>query len=229
MKKNTKRRNSSELINEITDKIEIGILFGEYKPREHLAQEKLCFKYSVERNIIRAALKKLTENGTVEHFPNRGVVVKEFSAKSAKDLYTTRIWLEGMAAEIAAGKIETETISKLESLSVQMEKDLKKGRLKEFILQHERFHDLLFTAANNFYLSKIIKELISASSSIRYFSYSRFSLPETKYQLFEEHKRIIYFLKKKDARKVGEIARAHIKAGINHYLKHFFPEESLIE
>lgn len=227
--KKYRRRNSSDLINEIAEKIEIGILFGEYKPREHLTQEKLSSKYAVERNVIRSTLKKLAENGTVEYFPNRGVVVKEFTAKGAKDLYTLRIVLEGMAAEMAASQIDKATIKKLESLSAQMQKDLTKRNLKEFILKHEKFHDLLFAAANNSYLLKIIKELISASSSIRYFSYSRFSLPGTKHQLFEEHKRIIYFLKKGNAKRVGEIARAHIKAGINHYLKHFFPHESLMD
>jgi len=223
------RGNSFDLINEIAERIEIGILFGEYKPREHLTQDKLCTKYSVERNVIRSTLKKLAENGTVEYFPNRGVVVKEYTAKGAKDLYTLRILLEGMASEMAASQIDKATIKKLKSLSAQMENDLKKGDLKEFILKHEKFHDLIFAAANNFYLFKVIKELISASSSIRYFSYSRFSLPETKNQLFEEHKSIIYFLKKGDAQRVGEIARSHIKAGINHYLRHFFPEETLMK
>jgi len=229
LQKKSTRVNSSDLINEIVNQIEIGILFGEYKPREHLIQDHLAAKYSVERNIIRAVLKKLEEKGVVEHFPNRGSLVKEYTAKSAKDLYSLRFLLEGTAAELAVAHMTPQIISQLESLSDEMEKDLKKGNLSEFILKHERFHHLLFATADNFYLLKVIKELISASASIRYFSYSRYSLPETKNQLFEEHKQMIFFLKKRDAKKIGQIARTHIKAGINHYLRNFFPQESLMD
>jgi len=114
-------------------------------------------------------------------------------------------------------------------LSAEMEKNLQKGEPKEFILVHERFHQLIFEAADNFYLLKIIKELISASASIRYFSYSRYSLPETKNQLFDEHKQMITCLKKGDVKKIGQISRTHLKAALDHYLRNFFPQEGLID
>jgi DNA-binding GntR family transcriptional regulator len=156
-------------------------------------------------------------------------VVKEFTAKNAKDLYRLRFLLEGMAAEMSVAKITPPIIRQLESLSEEMEKNLQKGELKEFILAHERFHQLIFETADNFYLLKIIKELISASASIRYFSYSRYSLPETKNQLFDEHKQMITCLKKGEGKEIGQISRAHLKAGINHYLMNFFPQQSLID
>jgi DNA-binding GntR family transcriptional regulator len=222
------RINSSDLVNEIVGHIEIGILFGEYKPRQHLIQDQLAEKYSVERNIIRAVLKKLEEKSVVEHFPNRGSVVKEFTAKNAKDLYRLRFILEGMAAEMSVAKMTSPIIRQLESLSEEMERNLREGKLKAFILAHERFHQLIFETADDFYLLKMIKELISASASIRYFSYSRYSLPEAKNQLFDEHKQMIACLKKGDTKKIGQISRSHIKAGINYHLRNFFPQESQI-
>lgn len=227
--KKSARMNSSDLVNEIVDRIEVGILFGEYKPREHLIQDKLAEKYSVERNIIRAALKKLEEKCVIDHFHNRGSVVKEFTAKNAKDIYQLRILLEGTAAEMAVAGITPKIIRQLEYLNEEMENNLQKGKLKAFTLAHEKFHQLIFEPADNFYILKMIKELISASSSIRYFSYSRYSMPDIKNHLFDEHKQLIACLKKRDVKKIGQISRAHIKAGINHYLRNFFPQESLIE
>jgi DNA-binding GntR family transcriptional regulator len=226
LRKKSTRINSSDLVNEIVDQIEIGILFGEYRPRQHLIQDQLAEKYSVERNIIRAALKKLEEKSVIEHFPNRGSVVKEFTARNAKDLYRLRFLLEGMAAEMSVAKMTSPVIRQLESLSEEMEKNLREGKLKAFSLAHERFHQLIFETADNFYLLKMIKELISASASIRYFSYSRYSLAETKNQLLGEHKQMITCLKKGDTKKIGQISTSHIKAGINYYLKNFFPQES---
>jgi DNA-binding GntR family transcriptional regulator len=220
---------STSLMNKIIEQIEIGILFGEYKPREHLIQYHLAKRYSVERNIIRAALKRLEEKGVIEHFANRGSIVKEFTAKNAKDLYRLRILLEGKAAEVAVENVTAQIIHRLEILCKDMEKNLQKNELKEFILAHEQFHQVIFETASNFYLLKIIRELISAAASIRYFSYSQYSLRETKKKLFEEHKQMVTLLKKRDRKKIGQLARAHIKGGINHFLRHFFPQESLLD
>lgn len=223
------RPNVPRLVNEIVDKIETGILFGEFKPREHLIQDQLAEKYAVERNVIRTALKMLAEKSVIEHFPNRGSVVKEFTAKNAKDLYRLRFLLEGMAAEMAATRMSPDGIRELKSLSEEMETNLEEGDLRGFTLAHEKFHQVIFESADDFYLSKMIRELRSASASIRNFSYSRYSLPENKGSLFNEHKQMIVSLENEDARKMGEIARKHIRAGINHYLGVFFPQEKLFD
>lgn len=223
------RVNSSARINEIVEHIEIGVLFGEYRPREHLVQDQLAKKYGVERNLIRAVLRSLEERSIIEHFPNRGSMVKEFTAKNAKDLYRLRFLVEGAAAEMAVKKMTPEILRQLECLRKDMERKLKAGELRGFTLDHEKFHQLIFEASDNFYLLKAIKELRGASSSIRNFSYSRYSLPERRNHLFKEHKQMVALLKKGDVSQVGQLARSHIKAGISHYLRHFFPTENPIE
>jgi DNA-binding GntR family transcriptional regulator len=220
--------NLSELVNEISNEIEIGVLFGEYKPREHLVQDRLAKKYSVERNIIRAALRDLEEKGVLVHFHNQGSMVKYLTVKNAKKLYFIRFLLEGTAAELAVANVTRKIIRQLESLSEEMENHLQQNEQRAFTFAHERFHQVIFETADNSYLLKMIMELRSASASIRNFSYSRYALPEIKNQLFHEHKKMISFLKKGDEKKIAEISRSHIKAGINYYLRILFPGESLI-
>jgi DNA-binding GntR family transcriptional regulator len=79
------------------------------------------------------------------------------------------------------------------------------------------------------FLLKTIKDLRGASASIRNFSYSRYSLAETKNQLFDEHRRMIKHLEEGKVEEVGQLARDHLKAGLNHYLRNFFPQESRVE
>jgi len=223
------KRNSSYLVNKVVDQIEIGILFGEFKPREHLVQDQLAERYGAERNVIRGALKKLEERSVIEHFPNRGSMVKEMTAKHAKDLYQIRFLMESKAAEMAVAHITPQIMRQLEALNEEMKRNLKTGELRGFTLAHEKFHQTIFETADNFYLLKTIKDLRSASASIRNFSYSRYSLADTKNQLFDEHRRMMDCLEKGEVEKVGELARVHIKAGLNHYLRNFFPQESLID
>ena len=78
----------------------------------------------MERNVIRSALKMLAEKSVIEHFPNRGSVIKEFTAKNAKDLYRLRFLLEGIAAEMAATRMSPDSLRKLKFLSDEMEKKL---------------------------------------------------------------------------------------------------------
>jgi DNA-binding GntR family transcriptional regulator len=223
------RINSTHMVNEIADKIEIGVLFGEYKPREHLVQDQLAERYGVERNVIRAALKKLEERSVIEHFPNKGSMVKEMTAKNAKDLYQLRFLVESKAAEMAGIRITLQILRQLTALQEEMKRDLKKGELRGFTLAHEKFHQIIFETADNSYLLKTIKDLRSASASIRNFSYSRYSLADTKDQLFDEHRQMIIFLGEGKVEEVGELARNHIKAGLNHYLRNFFPQEPQVE
>ena len=109
-----------------------------------------------------------------------------------------------------------------------MKKHLDKNELKMFTMVHEGFHQLIFDTADNLYISKLTKELRSASVIIRNFSYSRYSIPETKQQLLDEHHEMINCLKSGDRDGIGELAGSHIKAGINYYLRFFFPEEDLL-
>jgi DNA-binding GntR family transcriptional regulator len=155
--------------------------------------------------------------------------VKEFTSKSAKDLYRLRILLEGTATEMAAARVSPGVIRRLEALNEGMDRYLRKDELPAFSEAHEKFHQLIFQTADNDYLQKMIEELISAASSIRYFSYSRYALPDAKRRLLAEHKKMIACLRKGERKRVGEVARDHIKAGVNHYLRNFFPHEKLIE
>ena len=183
----------------------------------------------MERNVIRAALKKLEERCVIEHFHNRGSMVKDITARNAKELYQLRFLLESRAAEMAVGHITPQIIRRLISLHEAMKRNLKKGELRKFTLSHEKFHQIIFETAGNFYLLKSIKELRSASASIRNFSYSRYSLADNKNQLFDEHEQVIKCLEKGKVEEIGELSRNHIKAGLNHYLRNFFPQESLVE
>jgi DNA-binding GntR family transcriptional regulator len=227
--KGSKKSHSSQLVERIVEQIENGILFGEYKPRERLIQDKLVDKYSVERNIIRAALKKLEDKDVLVHVPNEGCKVRDLGAKNAKDLYQARLLLEESTARIAASKATPDIISQLKILCGSIEEHLRDNKLKEFMVAHERFHQMIYEAADNPYLLRMIQGLRSASTTVQNFSYSRYSFPEFKNKLIDEHREIVFLLENCKSEELGDLLKAHIKSGINHYLRSFFPEEPIIE
>jgi DNA-binding GntR family transcriptional regulator len=219
------RKGWTQQVSELVERIEIAVLFGEYRPRERLIQDELSEKYGVERNVVRTALNRLAEKGVVQHFPNRGSQVREVDAADAKHLYRARMLLEAAAAEAATEHVTAAILARLTRLSESMERHLRRGDLRRFMLDHERFHEVIFEAARNPYLLRMIKALRSASTSIRNLSYSRYVLREATTQLFAEHKEMVAALHRRDPQRMRELARTHILAGINHYLRTFFPRE----
>jgi DNA-binding GntR family transcriptional regulator len=77
--------NSNQNINSLRswvfNKIEDDILNGRYQPGDDLIETKLSEELGVSRTPIREAIRQLELEGLVQHFPNKGAVVKGISAQ----------------------------------------------------------------------------------------------------------------------------------------------------
>jgi DNA-binding GntR family transcriptional regulator len=62
---------------------------------------------------VREALRKLQAGGLVRLEPNRGAVVRGPSARELREAYEVRAELEGLAAELAAGRIRDDELQRL--------------------------------------------------------------------------------------------------------------------
>src|SRR6059058_6109007 len=82
------------------------MLSGELVSGTRLRQEALADEFGVSRTPIREALRKLQAGGLIELQPNRGALVRGPSAREIRDAYEVRAELEGLAAELAAQRIQ---------------------------------------------------------------------------------------------------------------------------
>ncbi|MGQ4273780.1 GntR family transcriptional regulator [Terrihabitans sp. B22-R8] len=86
----------------ITEDLRCAILAGEFQPGERMLEVSLSERLNVSRTPIRAALHSLAGEGLLDHFPNRGYYVREFSLDEIMQAYEIRATLEGLAAKRAA-------------------------------------------------------------------------------------------------------------------------------
>ena len=64
-----------------------------YFPGSHLVEEDLVRDTGVSRTSVRAALSRLRYEGIVEGSPNRGMIIKRFSARtSSMSSIPARFW-----------------------------------------------------------------------------------------------------------------------------------------
>ena len=82
------------------------IVRGRYQPGEPISERAIAEKYSVSRVPVREALFQLERDGLVEILPGRGAQVRKFNSSNIESLYQTREAVEGMAARLAAERMD---------------------------------------------------------------------------------------------------------------------------
>jgi len=96
----------SALVDRLAATLQARMVSGELVSGTRLRQEALAEEFGVSRTPIREALRKLQASGLVELQPNRGALVRGPSSREIRDAYEVRAELEGLAAELAAERIQ---------------------------------------------------------------------------------------------------------------------------
>lgn len=73
------------------------IINGDLKPQTRLSEVKLCERLSVSRNTLRESFRLLSQEGILNHIPNRGVYVSLPDQDAVRDIYRLRRLLESEA------------------------------------------------------------------------------------------------------------------------------------
>jgi DNA-binding GntR family transcriptional regulator len=93
------------------------ILTGQLPPGTPLREVVLARQMNVSRTPIREAIGRLTEYGVVETRPNRSAVVRRLTWADPGYIHQMREALEGMAAELACGRVTPADFARLDALA----------------------------------------------------------------------------------------------------------------
>jgi DNA-binding GntR family transcriptional regulator len=91
------------------------ILSGRLPPGAALHEHSLAMSLSVTRSAVREAVWRLTSHGVVET-RGRGVVVRRFGPQHIRQVFQVREALEGLATELACGRLTSDDFYRLERL-----------------------------------------------------------------------------------------------------------------
>ena len=90
----------------VADAITKGLMRREYAVGQRLVEADLTERLQVSRGTVREALKILAASGIVELVPHRGAVIRGLSLADARALLAVLEVLTGLAARLAAERIE---------------------------------------------------------------------------------------------------------------------------
>ena len=86
----------------IVERLREGIMAGRLQPGSRLVESDLTSRFAVSRGPVREALRRLTADGLIEHWPHRGAVVRRLTEREIRELFLIRIEMEALAARLAA-------------------------------------------------------------------------------------------------------------------------------
>jgi DNA-binding GntR family transcriptional regulator len=228
-----KNSTSQKLINEIADKIQAGIVAGDYPPGSRLKQEILARDFAVSRTPIREALSHLEAKGIVSQDQGRSAVVRAPSSRDIAEMYQVRAELEGLAAQLAARWITDQQLLQLRTSHdsfVKAVDDLRQKRkdaptlgarvkleAKAFKLASVRwietnalFHRTISESSNNRFLDRTLQDMASGYARTVMLSSA---LAMNSYRLDEnivQHERILKSLEDREPAKARRAMVDHI-------------------
>lgn len=206
MPQSSERSTKLNLRNRIFKELEQGILSGIYPSGASLIEKDLCEQFGVSRTPLREALCQLELEGLVECIPNKGAVVLGVSQQDVADIYTIKVALDGLAAELAAERITPEELTRLEETVNLTEFYLSKNDLDKLLELDSRFHDIICTASKNRPLRSMMSNFHNFIKMARHISLTNPGRPS---EMLSEHRAIYQALAAHDAAMASRLSVEH--------------------
>jgi GntR family transcriptional regulator, trigonelline degradation regulator len=152
----TIRRSAAPLRQQVLDELRQSIIAGRLNPGERLIERELISMMGVSRTVIREALRQLESEGLIAIIPNKGPVVRALTLEEARDLYSIRAVLEGLAAQLFVENATDAEIRNLENALAAVGEAYDGGDPARILDFKNSFYEVLFQGARSPTLSSMI-------------------------------------------------------------------------
>ncbi|MFD3508032.1 GntR family transcriptional regulator [Nocardia sp. NPDC058666] len=149
----------ASLVEMTADHVRAQVLGGALAPGERVGEEALCAQLGISRAPVREALRRLAEQGLVEHLPRRGYRVVVWSAHDIVQLFEVRRALEQHALTTALPCAQL----RLGGVRAALEQLTAADKRKDWVARddaHRRFHAEIVALAGNRQLDLVYEQVL---------------------------------------------------------------------
>jgi DNA-binding GntR family transcriptional regulator len=187
--------------------IERGILRGELRAGDRLAERDLAERLGVSKTPVREALKVLARRGLVVSHPYRGTEVRTILREEARHVYQVRLLLEPEAVRLATPLHDAETLGACREALQDAGAAAERGEMADISLANRRFHRALYAPCTNDLLVSLVEDV---QDQVAMISVSAWRREATWKNEADEHEAILQAVESRDAESASELLRAHI-------------------
>jgi DNA-binding GntR family transcriptional regulator len=166
----------------------------------------LANELGIGRTPIREALHQLAAEGLIIIAPRRGMFVADISITDLSKIFQVRMEMEGFCARLAAARISAAQIAQMEA-TIDALGTISGSDGRELMDIDERFHWLLYEAADNEFLAEMLNRLHAHSCRLWHLVLD--DLGDVR-SAIEQHGQILEALKARDAARAETLVRDHI-------------------
>lgn len=200
--------NTNSLSAQVFDTMEASILNGSIQPGENLIELKLSAEMGVSRTPVREAIRMLEQKGLVQIIPNKGAIVLGISEKDLEDIYTIRMYIEGLGSRWAAANISDAQIRELTEIVDLQEFYSHKQSTDQINDLDSKFHEKIFEYSNSRTLQHTLSDLHHMIRRYRQLSFNTTGRAD---KAIEEHRQILEALVNHDQDAAERLTVQHIR------------------
>ncbi|NMO01087.1 GntR family transcriptional regulator [Gordonia sp. TBRC 11910] len=191
----------------VRDAIENAVVEGRYRPGQRLDPARLESEFGCSRTPIREAMQALERSGLVRIRPKQGTYVTELGVTELAERFEVMAELEGMAARLAARRIESGALADLERAMIECETFAHAGDADGYYYANARFHDVINDACGNDFLRR---QSVALTRVLQPYRRLQLRVPDRMRRSLSEHREIADAVASGDAHAAEEAARAHV-------------------
>lgn len=194
-----------KLSNQVYDILKDMIANHRFQPGTRINVEKITKELGVSRTPVWEAVSRLEQEDLVENIPNRGVFMAVLTPQKALELYAVRQVLEGMAARLAAIRIDQKSLAIMAKCLEQQQLVVKQQNLNEYSKLDFQFHAIVYELCGNVYLQEMLEAIKNKMRPIQLSIQVEPILP----RLYEDHVNLLNALRAHDPDKAEKVFREH--------------------
>jgi DNA-binding GntR family transcriptional regulator len=200
---------AANLTDAVYEQLRSEIVRGELRPNERLVEAEIAERLQVSRTPVRESLQRLAADGLVMS-RRRGWVVYEHTIEQIRDIYETRMALEGFATRLATERATPQQLQDIAGILVDSAGILHAPR-EHLVGVNDRFHDAIVEASGNRQLVAFIKR-----NRLYYFNYRVAAMytDDEAAASRDQHERLADALLRRDGDRAEAITRAHIATAL---------------
>lgn len=191
----------------ILEDLEQMIVTGSFADGERLDEIRLAEHFGVSRTPIREALQKLAGSGLVEQRPRRGVFVVEPGPVELVEMFEAMAELEAACGHLAARRITRAGLAALRETNALCQHAVAANDADQYYTHNERFHQLIYEAAESRYLRDLAEKL---QKRLKAYRRMQLHLRGRLEQSMAEHEAIVLALTDGDGGRTADELRRHV-------------------
>lgn len=190
---------------------------GHYKPGTQLKEEPLARDLGLSRTPVRAALKRLVDDGLATADAGQGVHASQWTEADIDETFQLRLLLEPYAASLAALRGGNELNQALRDSNTQMAQAIEVGDIAGIQAANSHFHSALVGACGAPRLRGMLEPMIDMPVIMRSFY---IATPAEHRQSLHHHEDLTQAVAARDGELARQVMQLHLRMAHMRFMTH---------